>query len=497
MNVPIFPPENENDNIEYKLGFNSKTITNEKINKLTSQMLRRLIIGHEMTGSYIAKYIFGIYDNGELGHKTYDDIIETIDIFKIITRKCNTSIIDEKIYNIENSFIGELIFKKNIDENTIKEHNICLFGYEGSGKSTYTGYTCYNILDDGYGNARIPTLKHKHEKKTGITSSISENIIGIHNGNIIYLNNNDDDLYEDKIIPEYYINFCDLPGNYKFIKTTISGLFKYEPKIILVFVDITNINENLKYLDKYFKLIYALSIKIIFVFTKCDLCEFNYDIINLINNKYNIILTDNINHDESEIFFVKLSNISCIGHDILFNYMIPNLKTIGKDNNLNINIFQINNINNIPNMGSIISGFVLHGNFNINNKYFIGPFKNRFHEMNITNIFKKNEEYNNINKNEFGSLVGFINKKLNKNLILVDNIPNIYDEYILQINNDINNLVIGRIYQFFTFNIIVNCTIININENLVKIKTSQKYYIPTSMIVLREDKNIFIGKIIK
>ena len=68
-----------------------------------------------------------------------------------------------------------------------------VIGNVDSGKSTLIGVIVGKELDDGKGKARLTILRHPHEKKTGRTSSISQNFI--------------------KVNKNKYLNFIDLAGH--------------------------------------------------------------------------------------------------------------------------------------------------------------------------------------------------------------------------------------------------------------------------------------------
>jgi GTPase len=69
--------ENDDGNIEYKWRLDLKTETS--IKKLVSQMLWRLNEGKDSTGIYEAHYVLGVYDNGEIGNLSKEDLNITVD----------------------------------------------------------------------------------------------------------------------------------------------------------------------------------------------------------------------------------------------------------------------------------------------------------------------------------------------------------------------------------------------------------------------------------
>ena len=89
----------------------------------------------------------------------------------------------------------------------MEEVRFGVIGNVDSGKSTLIGVMVGKELDDGKGKARMSILRHPHEKKSGRTSSISQNFI--------------------KLNKNKYLNFIDLAGHEKYLKTTIKGITGY------------------------------------------------------------------------------------------------------------------------------------------------------------------------------------------------------------------------------------------------------------------------------
>jgi len=112
---------------------------------------------------------------------------------------------------------------------------VAVCGPVDAGKSSTIGVLTTGILDDGRGSARNQVLIHPHEKVTGRTSHITYNpLVYIKKDNMITLSNpkngtvspfsfatNDrlEGNYEKKVI-----NFIDLAGHEKYLKTTIFGV---------------------------------------------------------------------------------------------------------------------------------------------------------------------------------------------------------------------------------------------------------------------------------
>lgn len=84
----------------------------------------------------------------------------------------------------------------------------------------------HNILDDGRGLARNKLLRHRHEKETGRTSSISQQILGFDDfGNVVNPTVHGQlDWGQLCQNSSKIVNFYDLAGHEKYFKTTVSGI---------------------------------------------------------------------------------------------------------------------------------------------------------------------------------------------------------------------------------------------------------------------------------
>ena len=127
------------------------------------------------------------------------------------------------------------------------EVRIATIGNVDSAKSTTISVLKNNILDDGRGSARSKILKHRHEQDSGRTSCVTS---------VFYKNSN-------KII-----NFVDLAGHKRYLKTTILGLNGYGINYAMVLI---GANMGVKRMTKeHLGLAMAMRKPIIIVFTKID-----------------------------------------------------------------------------------------------------------------------------------------------------------------------------------------------------------------------------------
>ena len=337
----------------------------------------------------------------------------------------------------------------------MKELRIGVIGNVDSGKSTLIGVITKNVLDNGRGSARQTILKHPHEKKSGRTSSISQNFLKL---------NNDD-----------CINFIDLAGHEKYLKTTIKGLSGYFLDYVIIVV---GANMGVSRMTKeHLSITIALKIPYIIVVTKYDISPKNIydqtikDIGKIINNRDNkklkpFFLPNKINkkHDfnvKTYYPIVSVSNKTGKNINRLLNFLIqlePKHRTSNIPHNIsnNINEFAIDSKYNVKGVGIVLSGRCTYGKLEKNERYYIGPSKGMWLEVTLKsfhNNFREEIEY--LNKGESGCVaIKFINAKK-------DDISNFEIKSGLILTQTIKNKSIKK----FSANIIV------LNNHSTTIKT--------------------------
>lgn len=450
------PPENETGKIEYKL----KISTNCKSRRetLQTQLRRRLSNGESINGVPEAIYFIGINDNGKLGNEKLKSINKSIENLKELVNLIKAKIKNIKIKKINKSYIAKIVIIGFNNTNKTDEYRVAFIGPSGVGKSTIIANLTYGI-NDLNGSARKCVLNYEHEKKTGITSSISQEISGIKNNCYMDYNYSSDKVWErlytdsDKII-----NYIDLPGHKKYYKTRIFGILSYKPHYIIITIspDI----KDLSFYKKFIKIAQINKIKIICILNKIDILnENNKDIKKKI--------------DELHIFD-KIFNISCKnseGIDELKKYLI----------NINFNKNNINNINNTfnkkfiitnviknHNVGTILTGIMNEGKLNIGDKLYIGSIKpnNIIENVKIKSIHKKLLPSQYIDTDNSGSIVldEFITG-INKNCVLVSNnlLDNFTNKITIKLNN-FENIKLNTHFIIFTENVIENVIVKKIKE---------------------------------
>jgi len=422
-----FYPENQEGHIEYKWRLDTKNNLGHK--KLLSQMMWRINEGYEMYGEKKAGYLLGVYDNGNLGKLSVNDLIKSINILKNITQNENLIIKNEIIKNINDSYVYYCEIEQKIINTKFNEKYLIIIGESQCGKTSLISQMCYNSTHTKY------VLKHTHEKQIGITTDIKKEIIGIKNDSIINycdfcswddIANNSDDI----------INIYDIPVTN--IKTIITYLLGINPDYLLIVSKNINLTDDVKFYVNF--------------------CEFY-------NIRYEIIV-------QEEIFNYNRNK---------FNEILINLSKLERKKNTiydtNKSIFRIIDYYDIPEKGLICSGKTHQNKFKENDiAYLINS--NDIFKIQIKSIYKKMINYDEINFEESGSFnIDFIhsndsydlnkmNKKISKHAYITNtNIFNLVKKIKFKSNKPLNNGLYNVILFNGNYNINIECNIEN--ENII------------------------------
>jgi GTPase len=327
---------------------------------------------------------------------------------------------------------------------------VAVCGPVDAGKSSTIGVLTTGILDDGRGSARNQVLIHPHEKVTGRTSHITYNpLVYIKKDNTIKLTNPKDGTISpfsfatnDRLEGKYekkVINFIDLAGHEKYLKTTIFGVTGLFPDYGIVVI---GANTGITKLTKeHLGILLYLKVPFIITITKIDLAP-KHVYQNLCNqlkkllgkNTFGKVLwfisdsdkkdteTDhyltNMLGNEDVIPIISLSNKDGTNienmHRIL--YSIPprdkwaHVTTSGS-------IFYIDSVFMVQGIGIVVSGTNKGIPIKLKQKVYLGPFNGQFKEITVRSI------HNSIKENVDESISGVqscINFKLTNHKDTID-----------------------------------------------------------------------------
>lgn len=246
----MFPPENDEGNIEYKRHLWSNELKsfdtqyNIRFQQLITQMKYRL-----GEGNGIAVYYIGIEDDGSIYDITKEERHKSIIVIKKMVLHIN-AVIDSIIFN--KNYV-KIVIKDKLKLGTIPEKRILLLGDTESGKTTFLAYIIKNKLDTDSCKARLYILNHKHEIENGKTTSFNCQYRDYENKKYVFIDTPGDDVLfsksnriRNKILLSFdydLILFFNKPNNI-WIKKEM--FIKYAEYNNIPFLDINLFNEESK-----------------------------------------------------------------------------------------------------------------------------------------------------------------------------------------------------------------------------------------------------------
>lgn len=169
----------------------------------------------------------------------------------------------EKVDNPE-GVTGHILLR-NIQKN-LNDIRIALIGESQVGKSTLVGVLSKGVRENGKGSARNAILLHKHEKKQGITASVSQHSVHFDSqGKILKPSKKPSQLIQSS---SKIITLIDLPGLDKFKSTLLNGLISQSPDYAALMIDPSTFNPSTN--QEYLNLLAALNIPYFIILSKCE-----------------------------------------------------------------------------------------------------------------------------------------------------------------------------------------------------------------------------------
>lgn len=503
-----FKPENELDNIEYKLSLDSKidgTKNGIPLRRMESQMKWRMSVGKEITGIYQAHYVLGIDDDGNAGCLTDEELNRSYEIFLEVVKRSEAIVIFKEIIQLK-VMINNKICDSNIicasiqksNNKKIKEISIFMVGSTDVGKSTLMSFLTFGQFDDGNGDIRRYVSRYEHEKISGITSSVRREIVGIKKGKNFLINYSTGiQTSWENIVKnsDIIINLIDLPGSNKYSRTRYFGLANTRPEVIMLMIDINKFNKLSELSDDinqetknniifYSNCARLVNAKLLIIFTKYDLMNnINKseicDKIKCIINQDNIDILDKTNYNTDNILITFISTLDGYGIDLLINYfekiayIISDEKTINNDSDNTI--FYLTDTIYIPDTGIVLSGHLDMGTLKTNQMVYITDGIN-YLKTNIKSIQKKQIDCTELYQNESGSIrlnIENSRQNINKHMIICSRQYPLYDSVCITIDYETNKkFEIGHEYLLFINNSIV-CVIIREIREIREIEKKQ------------------------
>lgn len=370
--------------------------------------LRDLITKKLKSGNGECFLVIGKGEEEDIG-LSQTDIDASIETIKSIGKELNTEVVILRVTGKDRSKLADILIRSVVDQRNFIEVRVAVVGNVDSGKSTLLGVLTHGLLDDGRGTARMKLFRHKHERETGRTSSIGNEILGFDmNGAVVNKPDgrgviqgwSDICLSSAKVV-----TFIDLAGHEKYLKTTVFGLTGYAPDYCMLII---GANMGLVGMTKeHLGLALALGVPVFVIVTKIDMCPANVleDNIRLLRrllkspgcrklplfvNKQDDVLNAALNFTNERICPIfQVSNVRGDNLELVRSFLnLISIRNIGED--FNPVDYQVDDIYNVPGVGTVVSGTMLNGTITTNDNLFIGPNQlGHFRPIQVKSIHRK------------------------------------------------------------------------------------------------------------
>jgi len=288
----------------------------------------------------------------------------------------------------ESMSVGETLSSRNI--------RVAVVGNVDAGKSTLIGTLISSLLDDGRGSSRTSIMKHRHEIESGRTSTASSHLMGFRSSGQAIAGKDPVRAHrpktEDEVAKESYrvITLMDLAGHEKYLKTTIHGVASGMADYALVLVNSRHPPTHMTH--HHLNLCVSFGIHVIIIFTKIDGCPEHAsktskaEVCKMLRRSDIGKQPFEIRTEEDIATCIgKLSTLapiistSCVtgeGIELLQKilFALPKRRRHERKSKRSFE-YLVDDIFNVPGVGSVVSGFVNAGQLNVgpNAHVYVGP----------------------------------------------------------------------------------------------------------------------------
>jgi len=283
-------------------------------------------------------------------------------------------------------------------EETLSSRNIrvAVVGNVDAGKSTLIGTLTTSFLDDGRGSSRTAIMKHRHEIESGRTSTSSSHLLGFQSSGETIAGRDkirsNKMKSEDEIARSSFriVTLMDLAGHEKYLKTTIHGVSSGMADYSLILVNSRHPPTHMT--QHHLNLCCSYGIPVVVVFTKVDGCP-DHALATSKKELFKLLKSPEIGKrpfaikSEADVMtcvgklhtLAPTIDISCVsgtGLDLLRKllFVLPKRRRHEKKLNRPFEFLVEDVFNNVPGVGSVVSGFVNAGELTVGSaQVYVGP----------------------------------------------------------------------------------------------------------------------------
>src|SRR5271169_299885 len=134
-------------------------------------------------GNGEALYELGVSDDGNVSGMTPDERQISYANLQRMASKIPADVSVEREITLPNANVALecLVRRRMIEEDAFLEINVAMVGGQ-DGKSTLLAQLTRGAVDNGRGSGRFSIARHEHERVSGVTSSITHEILGYTSG---------------------------------------------------------------------------------------------------------------------------------------------------------------------------------------------------------------------------------------------------------------------------------------------------------------------------
>lgn len=306
--------------------------------------------------------------------------------------------------------INEYLIRSKAPDDDFHEIRVAVVGNVDAGKSTLLGVLTYGELDNGRGLARLKLFRHKHEVESGRTSSVGNDILGFDSrGQIVnetnvragsHLNWGNICRKSTKVI-----TFIDLAGHERYLKTTIFGMTGNNPDFVMLII---GANSGIVGMTKeHLGLALALNVPVFLIVSKIDMCPPNVlaDTLNtiqrllkssgcrkipvMVSNEDDVIMSATNFATERLCPIFQISNVTGFNLNLLKMFLNLLMSRTHKADNAAA-CYVIDDIHQVPGVGTVVSGLISHGQVKVNDVLHLGPNSlGHYQQVSIRSIHRK------------------------------------------------------------------------------------------------------------
>jgi GTPase len=422
QNKKFIPEDDDYGNIEYKRRLDKKD--KNGLNTMVMQMMTRMARGHMQNGVWEAHYILGVDDGGEFSMLEKREVIHTSKILRAVVAGAYGKVMSEKIYEFATmdgtpSFVMHVHIKREFKIEQIPESTIYFMGPTGVSKTSILSHLVQGQMDNARGLSRELSLRHAHEKRSGVTSSCKFETIGSNGDTIV---NHEISITSDvmeAICAESQIlfNLVDLPGDIRYTKTICHSLLTLAPELVILCVPISNPIEYIELHREVYSVIFRVcsmfKTQPLIVFTKSDLIEAEAQAdLRRRAMKYLTERLQKLNVDTEEVESIAVNNVKRDGIKELEDYLVSFgnsiLDSVDDSNEVDSEcdrlLYKVHDVFEVPSIGTVIHGVLIKGVFNTSDLIKV-ICNGKVMERKILSIHRKAMDVERLNEGETGSIM--------------------------------------------------------------------------------------------